>query len=160
MYSLKRNYFIPSSERLHIFVNLLSVLYASFVYQCIYDYRWLKLQSFTTVYSWFHKTFAKIFQISFQSSQVRCEVQKFILKFKSQFLNKAPIGLWIEIIQSNALFKKPGCDFQLWTLNFTMDLPTLERNLEYFGKSFVKSTVRATCYLAKSNLLFTGLGNC
>ena len=35
-------------------------------------------------YSRFHKTFAKIFQISFQSSQVRCEVQKFILKFKNQ----------------------------------------------------------------------------
>ena len=46
----------------------------------------------TGTYSRFHKTFAKIFQISFQSSQVRCEVQKFILKFKSQFVNKALIG--------------------------------------------------------------------
>ena len=59
-----------------------------------------------------------------ESSQVRCEVQKFILKFKSQFVNKAPIGPWIEIIQSNALFKKPACDFQyeLWTWQRTCEL--------------------------------------
>ena len=34
----------------------------------------------TVIYSRFHKTFAKIFQILFQSSQVHCEVQKFILR--------------------------------------------------------------------------------
>ena len=38
--------------------------------------------------------------------------RKFVRKFKSQFVNKAPIGPQIETIQSNALFKKPVCDFQ------------------------------------------------
>ena len=35
----------------------------------------------------------------------------------------------------------PSFEFQHELLNFATNLRTLERNLEYFGRSFVKSTV-------------------
>ena len=39
------------------------------------------------------------------------------------------------------MFKKPACEFQYELLTSQRTWPTLERNLEYFVKSFVKSTV-------------------
>ena len=93
------------------------------------------------IYSRFHKAFAKIFQISFQSSQVRCEVQSSYWKSQTGFLNKA--FDWIISIHgpNRGFVYKLAFKFQYELLNFATNLRTLERNLEYFGKSFVKSTV-------------------
>ena len=42
---------------------------------------------------------------------------------------------------SRGLVYKLAFEFQYELLDFVTNLRTLERNLEYFGKSFVKSTV-------------------
>ena len=66
---------------------------------------------------------------------------KFILKITSRFLKQS---IWLDYFNSWAnrgFVYKLAFKFEYELLNFATNLRTLERNLEYFGKSFVKSTV-------------------
>jgi hypothetical protein len=69
-------------------------------------------------YRQLHKTFVKMFQTLFQSS----EVQTFILKFTSWFANKAPDWSIDERSQSDVYSLQ--CYYELW--NFAMNFANFE----------------------------------
>ena len=78
------------------------------------------------------------FQLTFQcnipklvgNSQVRCEVQKFISEFGSQFVNKDCDWPFNSMKPIKFLIHKPACKFRNELLNFATNLRTSQRTSE------------------------------
>ena len=69
---------------------------------------------------------------------------------RTYFLNKA--FDWILLSQGliTGFVIKPVCEFQYKLFNLAMNLQTVEQNLTYFGKSFLKSTVNLKYFCSSS----------
>ena len=87
-----------------------------------------------------------MFRTWFGSSQVRCEVQKFIMKFKSKFVNKASNWLLEQEQPIKRSVYKPVCEFHYELLNFTTNLQTSERS----SKHLCEKLAEIYCKTAKN----------
>ena len=101
---------------------------------CVWRFNNVVLQSISQSFCQNTSNFVPKFASSLRSS-------KFILKITNRFFKQS---IWLDYFNSWAnrgFVYKLAFKFQYELLNFATNLRTLERNLEYFGKSFVKSTV-------------------
>ena len=75
-----------------------------------------------------------IFRTSWRSSEVRCEVQKFVSEFTSQFVNKGCDWLLNTMKPIKCLVYKPACEFWNELLNFATNSRTSQRSSEYYSE--------------------------
>ena len=89
-----------------------------------------------------------MFRTLFGSSQVRCEVQKFIMKFTSKFVNKASNWLLEQEQPIKCSVYKLVCESHE-LLNFTTNLRISERSSEHLREKLAEIDCES------SNLEFT-----
>ena len=84
----------------------------------------------------FTKLLPQMFRTSLRSSQVRCEVQKFIMRFTYQFVNNA--FDWLLLLQGpiRDFVYKLTCEFQYELPNFATNLRTSQRSSENLWQKF------------------------
>jgi hypothetical protein len=90
----------------------------------------------------FTKLWPQMFRTSLRNSQVRCGVQKFIMRFTNQFVNYA--FDWLLLLQGpvrDRLCLQIGLWIPIWTSELRNELRNEVRNI--CVQSFVKSTVKA-----------------
>ena len=75
-----------------------------------------------------------MFRTSLWSSEVRCEVQKFISEFTSQFVNKGCDWLLNSMKPIKCLVYKPACEFWNELLNFATNFRTSQRSSESYNE--------------------------
>ena len=91
----------------------------------------------------------------FRTSQIRCKVKKFITKFTSRFVNKAPDWLLSQTSQSNAQLTNRFVDFHYELLIFA----TFLRSSEHFSEidilvEIVDNNTRLTAIFMWNALIF------
>ena len=79
-----------------------------------------------------------MFRTLFGRSQVRCEVQKFIMKFKSKFVNKASNWLLEQEQPIKCSVHKLVCESHYELLNFTTNLRISERSSEHLREKLAE----------------------
>ena len=75
-----------------------------------------------------------MFRTSLWSSEVRCEVQKFISEFTSQFVNKGCDWLLNSMKPIKCLVYKPACEFWNELLNFATNFRTSQQSSESYNE--------------------------
>ena len=75
-----------------------------------------------------------MFRTLLWSSEVRCEVQKFISEFTSQFVNKGCDWLLNSMKPIKCLVYKPTCEFWNELLNFATNFRTSQRSSESYNE--------------------------
>ena len=84
----------------------------------------------------FTKLWSQKFRTSLRSSQVCCEVQKFIMRFTNQFVNHAFDWLLLLHRPIRDFVYKLACEFQYELPNFATNLRTLQRSSEHLWSKF------------------------
>ena len=85
-----------------------------------------------------------MFRTLFGSSQVRCEVQKFIMKFACKFVNKASNWLLEQEQPIKCSVYKLVCESHYELLNFTMNLRISEQSSEHLREKLAEIDCKAT----------------
>ena len=104
----------------------------------------------------FTKLWPQIFRTSLRSWQVRCEVQKFIMRFTNQFTNYA--SDWLPLLQwpIRDFVYKLACEFQYELANFATNLRTSQRSLEHLW-SIDCNIIFSLWYLPTDSYVFNEL---
>ena len=103
-----------------------------------------------------------MFRTTFRSSQVRCEVQKF-MKFTGKIVNKASDWLLQQAKPMKCLVCKPVFESHYELLNFIMNLRTFERSSQHFCVKFAEidcNTIYATDGLVKKRHSYWKIYRC
>ena len=102
-----------------------------------------------------------MFRTWFGSSQVRCEVEKFIMKFTSKFISKASNWLLEQEQPIKCSVYKPVCEFHYELLNFTTNLQTPERSSKHLCEKLAeidcKYLLRPTFQTDSSLFIFSDI---
>ena len=85
-----------------------------------------------------------MFRTSLWSSEVRCEVQKFISEFTSQFVNKGCDWLLNSMKPIKCLVYKPACEFWNELLNFATNFRTSQRSSESYNEKLPEIDCKTT----------------
>ena len=92
-----------------------------------------------------------------RSSEVRCEVQKFISEFTSQFVNKGCDWLRSSMKPIKCLVYKPACEFCNELLNFALfatNFGTSQRTSEYFSEKLSENDCKELCIFIQISSLY------